>query len=237
MLYFNIFVRKLINYFLGVVTMNRFSVIFLFLFAFCEFSTICPHRVVEIVSIYCKKEVINGKVFIYRDDMVNSEKKEIWSIDGQLVKKDEYEEAILDAEREVRRQERQQEEEQRKKAQLFKGEMTLVLQKKILRLTVDKIDELLKKFDTHNLKDFLAYKKQTISKELFDDLKGELLPEAKRLVYKKDEEYSWDDMNLMLAKVENLDEKLDLFYQDTVRNAIQQCDDTRVLKDLLELVS
>jgi len=217
--------------------MSRISVFFLILNCFCFFSYVFPKRTVELVSIYCKKEVINGQVFIHRDDLVNNEKKEIWSINGQLVTQDKYQEAILDAEREVRKQERRLQEERRKKAQLFKNEMSLVLHKKILRLTVEKIDGVLKKFDTHNLTNFLAHKEDLISEELFENIKEDLLPEAKRLIYKKDQECNWSDMNLMLAKVGDLDEKLELFYQDTVRNAIKQCDDTKVLKGLLELVS
>jgi len=217
--------------------MKRVSVCVFSLCWLLSVFSVYPKRTVEVVSVYCKKEVINEKVFIHRDDLVNSERKEIWSVDGQLVSQNEYEEVILDAEKEVRRQERKIQEERRKKDQAFKDEVMLVLQKKILRLTVENIDEQLKKFDSHNLENFLAYKEDTISQELFENLKEELLPEAKRLLYKKDEDYNWADMNLMVAKVENLDEKLESLFQDTVRNAIKQCDDTKVLKDLLELVS
>lgn len=212
------------------------KIIFLLVLMQVSFVYSAPRRV-DVVSIYCKKEVVNGKVFIHRDDLINSERKEVWSVDGKLVSQNDFQEAILDAEKAVRREERRAQEERRKKTQAFKDEMALVLYKKILRLNVDKIDAMLKKFDAHNLENFLAYKEDTFSKELFESLKSELLPEAKRLMYKRDDDFNLSDMHVIVAKVDNLDEKLEYLFQDTVRNAIKQCDDTKVLKDLLELVS
>jgi len=199
-------------------------------------------RRVEVLSVYCKKEIIDQTIFIHREDIVNSEHKEIWSIDGKQVSSDEYEEFILDAQKELIRRERRQQEENRKRAQEFKNEAILALNKKILRLSVKKIEDILKKFDNHNLQHFF-YFDDNFSSNSFDDLKNNIIPEAKKLMYSfgssnnNDSDSSWDIIHAMVVKIDGLDNKLESFYQDTIKNAIEKCDDTKILKELLELVS
>jgi len=214
--------------------MKRVFVLFL-----CSISFICAQsRRVEVVSVYCKKEVLDGKVFIHREDIVNAEKKDIWSIDGQQVSYGDYEDAVLNAEKEIRRKERRAQEEQRKRSQEFKNEALVTLNKKILRLTVDRLDHTLKKFDTHSLVHFLDFKNNTISSlEKFNELQEKILPEAKKLIYTPSEESDWIQLSGMVAKLDHIPSLVENLFYDTVRNAIKQCDDTKTLKELLEIVS
>ena len=211
------------------------------LFLLCLFlvSFICIEaRRVEVVSVYCKKEVINGKVFIHREDIVNSEKKGSWSIDGAAVTVDAYEEAILDAEKEERRAERRALEMQRERAQQFKHEALITLNKKILRLTVEKLDVAFEKFNRHDLVNFLDFRSHTIpSSEFFYELKDRVIPEAKKMLTVSNEESDWGQLNLMVTKLDAMPISIESLFYDTVRNAIKQCDDTRLLKELLEIVS
>jgi len=214
--------------------MKKFLILFLFFVSFVYSQA----RRVEVVSVYCKKEVLDGKVFIHREDIVNNEKKEVWSVDGKMVGYEEYEEVVLDAEKEVRRKERRVQEEQRKRAQEFKCEALITLNKKILRLTVENLDKTFKKFDSHNLANFLDFRSSTVpSLDVFSELKEKIIPEAKKLIYTPDEESNWVHLNSMVAKLDTVPSCVEGLFYDTVRNAIKQCDDTKTLKELLEIVS
>jgi len=193
---------------------------------------------IELVSIYCKKEIIDEKTFIHREDIVNNEKKELWSIDGNNVEFAEYEQAILEAEKNIRKKERQAEETRRKEAQEFKNEAIFALNKKILRLKIETAENILKKFNNHNLSNFLNLDKNKIfSKKEFERLQNTFLPECKKFVYTADKNTDLLELSDMIAKIDTIPDKLNSLFYDTVRNAIGQCDDTKVLKELLEVVS
>lgn len=194
-------------------------------------------REVEELAVYYKKEVINGRVFVYREDVANGVKKEICTVDGAPVAFSEYEEAILEAEKEVRRHERQAELERRSALQKERLATSLQLHKKLLRLEIDRVEAALNRLDDHRIISFLVFDDATFSKEDFEGLSDGLLKNAKGLLWRVDEEQDLASLNTMISSLDGLSDRLDELFQVTVNNAIKLCDDTRVLKELLSLLS
>jgi len=192
---------------------------------------------VEELCVYYKKETLDGKTFVFREDIANGVKKQVWSIDGQSVAYDEYEEAILDAEREVRKQERRAQAERREERQKGRLVARIELHKKVLRLMIDQIENSLKKFDDHRLVPFLAFNESVgFSQEEFESIEQELLKEAKRVLFTDGQEGDTSPFVTMINRLDGLSERLHGLFQKTVDNAIKLCDDTRMLKSLLEVV-
>jgi len=197
-----------------------------------------PAREIEELAVYYKKEVIGGTSFVYREDVANGVKKEAWTVDGKPVDFQEYEENLLDAEKEVRRQERRVAEECRKRHQQARLSSTFQLQKKLLRLQIEQVEVVLKRFDDHRLTPFLLFdKEKTLSQEDFKHIDQTLLDQAKKLLYTADQEVDLPTLATMIEKFDVLPGRLQDLFHATVNNAIKRCDDTKVLKELLGVLS
>lgn len=192
-------------------------------------------RDVEELSVYYKKEVVDDLVFVYREDVANGVRKQVWSIDGKSVDYEQFEDALLEAEKSARRVERRKKMERRKKNQENLSIAATELYKKLLRLFIVEIEDMLQKFDDHRLVPFLTFN-QLFSKQEFESIEKELLPEAKSILY-SDDSKDIGALSEMVAKLESLPERLDDFFHITVNEAIKLCDDTRMLKDLLGVIS
>lgn len=197
-----------------------------------------PAREIEELAVYYKKEVLGGKAFVYREDVANGVKKEAWTVDGKPVDSQEYEEALLDAEKEVRREERRVAEEYRKRHQQARLSSSFQLQKKLLRLQIEQVEVVLKRFDHHRLTPFLSFdKEKTLSQEDFEHIDQALLDQAKKLLYTADQEIDLPTLATMIEKFDMLPTRLQDLFHATVNNAIKRCDDTKVLKELLGVLS
>ena len=195
-------------------------------------------RDVEELSVYYKKEILDGKTFAYREDLANGVKKQVWSIDGKPVEFEEYEEVILDAEKEIRRRERRARDERRRAAQDSRLQAVVELHKKLLRLLVEDVEAALAKFDDHRLMPFLVFDKDSLlSHKEFETIEGELLQEAKKVLYEEVQDGDKTSLAATIQKLDGLPERLQELFQKTVDNAIKRCDDTKMLKELLGVLS
>lgn len=190
-------------------------------------------REIEVISVYYKKEVIEGKTFIYREDVVNGKKKQSWTINGRSVDEEAFEEELLDAEKELRRKERLKEEGLRVREQERQLSTLRAIAKKQLELHVVAVEIALHKFDTVKLKPFLL--SEELQKEI-DQITQELLPQAKKML-SLPENSSLEELNHSLSQLEGSPERLGELFYIAVNDAIQKCDDTRLLKELLEVIS
>lgn len=200
--------------------------------------TALPAREIEELAVYYKKEVIGGMSFVYREDIANGVKKEAWTVDGKPVESQDYEESLLDAEKEVRRQERRVADGRRKRHQEMRLSSSFQLQKKLLRLQIEQVEVVLKSFDDHRLTPFLSFdKEKTLSQKEFESLDQTVLDQAKKLLYTADKEVDLPALAAMIEKFDMLPTRLQDLFHVTVNNAIKRCDDTKVLKELLGVLS
>ncbi len=195
-------------------------------------------RSIEIMSVYYKKEVINGSTFVYREDTVNGTKKKAWTVDGHPVDADEYEEAILNAEKEVRRKERRKEEEQRVHQQLLHHQVLIMLNKKLLTIKIADIEVWLQKLHDYALEQFLVFNDSTYaSPEEFDQLSNECIPKVHSLILQGEDECDVGELLHWVNKLDKVPDQLCNLFYASVNNAIAACDDTKMLKKLLDVVS
>ena len=183
------------------------------------------------------EEVIDNKTFIHRVDILNGKRDERWAIDGQSVQEDEYDEAILEAEKAERRQERKA----CKKEQRDHDEFVIAFQRagcaKIIELYLVRIKDELYRLADRRLKQFLHFEEDTISSEKeFDYIKNVLIIRAQELLDTIDE-VELEELQGMMRRLEEYPKNLRALYYGTVKNAQAHSDDTKLLKDLLSIIS
>ena len=70
----------------------------------------------------------------------------------------------------------------------------------------------------------------------FQETKNDFLGKVRKINFCSTEELSIEQMQDVLTKLESLPDKIETFFRRSVRNAINQCNDTKRLKELLALI-
>jgi hypothetical protein len=192
---------------------------------------------VEETSTYCKKERINDVVFVYRHEIANGVVTTLWTIDGRPVGYDEFVETQLNAEMALRRAQRLAEHQQKEQELATHTQCAMAGSKRLLTLTVAQVEEQLNKLRDYRLENYFVFGLQTVaSREALDALINRTLPEAKKLAA-SDTHATLAQYQQMVTALEGVPEKLSQLVYATANNAMQQCTDTRILKDLLTLIT
>lgn len=193
-------------------------------------------RVERDVLITYTEERINNKLFKSRIDFENGTKKETYSIDGVTVPQEEYEEAILNAEKEEKRLERAA----AHNSLLAIGDLHNKIQAKLLKSEllpkVKKLEADSKRLLDDRLKAYIVFGKDTFeSQEDLDNFISEFIPEAYTIV-NQDEK----DIKKLLEldnQITEYTKTIQEMFVSTVQNAIDKSDDTKLLKDLLFIIN
>jgi hypothetical protein len=183
-------------------------------------------------TVYAVKEEADGVIFNFHEEIINGVAKRQWLIDGQSATMADYEQELLEAEMSERRKERRAREQARIQEQEQKMAVALQGHKKVIRLLIERSAEWLKKFTDPGIAPYLT----TATKEQMSAIES-AIEHARAVLSASDQEVDWKEMQRIELVLEPLPTQLkDLFYQ-SINDAIQRCDDTRVLKNLLELVA
>jgi len=193
-------------------------------------------HLVETIDVHYTKEQINRTVFEYRQDIVNGTSKESWLINTKKVDPDIYEEAILDAEKEMRRQERRVRLEQRLKEQKLKAHSQFALNKKILQEQIQAVEHTLALVQEYDLQQFLIFN-DAFSRDDFDALSEQTLPEAKRLLATDTKDIELIHITDACEKLDSVPHQLHVLFHTAIDHATKVCSDTKKLKRLLELTA
>jgi len=177
------------------------------------------------------KELVNGHQFVHTYQVIDGIKRQAWAIDGQSVEKAAYEEAILEAEKAERLLEREaaytaQEEELLAEQRLQQGIM-----KKLLRLASANLKQQLARLEEYKLHPYIVFDEDSLTQEQFEGAQ-QLLARAQLLL--QDPEPALSEMQATLERVEWYEKRMKKLIRDSVEQAIAQCDDTAMLKKLLE---
>jgi DNA-binding protein YbaB len=189
-------------------------------------------RTTQTRTVYAIKEEADGVVFNFHEEVVNGVAKRQWFIDGQPATMAEYEQELLEAEISERRKERRAREQARIQEQEQKMAVVLQGHKKVVRLLVERSVEWLKKYENQDIAPYLTM----ATKEQISAIES-AIEHARAVLGAPDDTIDWKEVQRIELALEPLPTQLkDLFYQ-SINDAIQRCDDTRVLKNLLELVA
>jgi hypothetical protein len=189
------------------------------------------------IMIMVKEERINDATFTHRVDTIDGKRKEAWAINGGSVNEDEYEESVLEAEKEERKKERKKEKRRQLKHEQFVLQAQQTGMNKLIERAIKQMRDELYRLEDQRLEPFLAFDAATISsaKEL-EYIKTVLIAKAREL-FSQSTEMGLDELRSLLSKLEEYPDRLRDFYYATVKNAQEQSDDTKLLKDLLSVVS
>lgn len=198
------------------------------------FIDLGARKVVQQQVVASIKELVHGKQFSYAYQLIDGVRKEWWSIDGRSVDKLTYEEEILSAEKEELRQKREQmyadqEEELSTQQRLRRG-----LLKKLLRVSISYLDQSFAQLSEYQLQGFIVYGSHTFTKDRYENFVQQVLPQARDLM--KQGEPSLVALQSMVDQCEESVSLMKRLVQEAIEVAVQQCDDTVLLKRLLNLL-
>ena len=184
----------------------------------------------EISSTTVCKEVVNGTTFVSKVETKNGAARHVWTINGRDVVQEEFEEELLDAEKEERRREREKSQQRALKEHQFKERVIQSGYMKLVRQSLAAVERELATITTLKLEPFLSFSMQSFAtREQYDMLHHELMPQAYAIL----EHFDSEQAKIVAQKLDVAAEHLRTLIQDSVAYAISHCDDPKVLKELL----
>lgn len=202
--------------------------------------TSCWARVViKEQELWYKEEQINGKNFSHRSeirqDSTGTSRKEVWKIDGKEVSAPVFEEQVLEAENLERKAQRAQEQELRAADFEFKVKAQHTLVKKLLGKVVQSLMHDIKTIEQYGLERYAVYTDITVGAQEYHQLVTNFLPRAQGLLLEESPNFVL--LQELYDHLSALHERFRFFMRATIDRAIEKCDDTKFLKELLVLVS
>ena len=192
-------------------------------------------------SLFYTEEKINGITFTHRIELFEGREKNIYKVNGKSVEEELYEEKILEAEKEERRRARKKEKEEKLKNHFFKQKMEELLIKKITNKEAQIIKDEIKKLEQYELDVYFAFSKRKsnptiLDRSDYDYLLYDLIPRVDKIIGNGDE-LDYSELLLMQEEIQKYLPRVLQLRRDTISRAIEECDDTKLLKKLLILVS
>jgi len=192
-------------------------------------------------------------VFTSKYQNINGKVAEQWLINDEVVSKEEYNKKFAWAEKEEERivheveEQKRLEAEQKEKELLarkkdedeqFANELRQEALKKLVKLELEKVGKAFTKLDKYQLEPFFVFEENSFpSEESLQEARVVLVAQARGLTIKSMDEVSCEELKDSLAKLEVLPDRIERFFRQSVRFAINRCNDTKRLKDLLALIS
>lgn len=189
----------------------------------------------KLVSVTVIEDIINGVTFTHRIDYLDGAAKELWAINGVATSANEFEQQIHEQERIERSKERSQQAERVRAQMQFHDEFQRMCQLKIIRKLMQEIRSLIHAIENPRLQPFIVYAQHTVasSKDFQERIRSVLQEEAHFTA--NNAQLTNIQIQEFLTRLEPMPEQLQQLYQQTLKNACNQSDDTALLKELLQL--
>lgn len=207
---------------------------YLWLLVFITVQPLFSKKIIQSQVVATTKELVDGRQFVHTYQIIDGVKRQAWAIDGQSVDKAAYEDAILEAEKAERRLEREvayvaQEEELLAEQRLQQGVM-----KKLLRLATANLKQQLARLEEYKLQPYIVFDEDSLTQEQFESAQ-QVLARAQLLL--QDSEPALSEMQATLDRLEWYGKRMKKLMRDSIEQAVAQCDDTALLKKLLEFTA
>lgn len=200
-----------------------------------SFSPLVAREVVKDYALFCTQERVNGQLFAHRTEIVRGEKTESWQVNEQEVAVETYQEALIQAEAAERRVELKREAEalgQRERdAQRARG----AILKKLLAQTVDLCRKDLVLLEQFRLEPYFDFSSSTLEKADYEKIVTKVMPRAKEICG-SDDDIIPEDLEQVHKTLADYESRIHAFVFGTIQNAIGQCNDPKLLKELLALI-
>lgn len=196
---------------------------------------ICNAKIVHEASTYELSELINDTKYILIENIQDGKRSEKYYINNLEVQNHEFisSKALSNLkELEIEAKKAQDERERKFK---FTNDAQIKTLKKLIFLKLQEIKECISKLKKLNRTDYFVYSRETfLGEDDFNSFK-ESLEDIDRMI-DSDKDLIVKDFQLLLDKLENRATKVQIFVRQTLENAINKCDDTKLLKELLDII-
>jgi hypothetical protein len=200
------------------------------------FSTMQARSIKRSVMMHVLEEEVNGVVFTYRVDTLDGHHKETWVINGKPVSHEEYTNRILHEEALESQMSREEERRRLCEQQRFIMQEQRSLLKKIVHIECKGIEKYVEKLRDLRLQPYRIFGADSFAtQEDFEVFVNKSFPGVQALLvdnesplFKLQEAFEW---------LKPYQGRLIILYKATLQAARERSDDTRLLKDLLHVVS
>jgi hypothetical protein len=193
---------------------------------------------IKTVAVELIEEEYNGKQFAYRIDVVNGVKKEQWTMAGKSTDYETYESEILFEKLQEEKNKREKAYQVRLADLEFKEQQRLAVFKKILKKDIDGVQQKFDLFQKYDLNEYYAFDATSIASEIdFLNIPIQCIIPAKNYLQQSDNDFECEKAEEYIETLQAYFKKISTLFDDTIKKAIDQCEDTQKLKDLLVIVS
>ncbi|HJM68981.1 MAG TPA: hypothetical protein QGF02_03485 [Candidatus Babeliales bacterium] len=193
-------------------------------------------RMLEQLGLFRQKEDIGGIIFDYRHERINGKISEEWRINQEPVDQETFKKKHFAAQQQEWEQEQLAAQQERERQQKSHSRARIAILQKLTAQARDSIEVLVKKLDNQLFDGFRAWGDDTIvSIQEFRHLKAVVLPKIAQVI-DLDKVGDICAYEKLINKLSVLEGRLEQLYAQTLNQAISKSDDSRVLKELLELV-
>lgn len=177
---------------------------------------------------------VNGVVFERHVDVTDGVRRIVYRVGGVDVLADAFEVALARAEAEDQLRNVRLESEnlgaREREAQLTRALVT----KKLLQQLIDHCRNDLVLLEKFTLERYFVFSPDTLTREAYEELVTKLIPEAVRLLAA---DAPVSEVTQLYRTLETYEKRVNAFVFSTIRHAIDQATDPKLLKDLLAVVS
>lgn len=189
-------------------------------------------------SQFYTEEHVDGQLFAHRLDYFEGVRKEQWNVDGKFVDAKTYQERILEAEKNERRRERHKEEQEKVDQQLFKMKAQRAILKKLVQAQLQFFMHDTALLEQHHLEPYFVYAQGTFANsEAYTNFVAKTLVNAQKILQEQSDGADNSELQEAHEQLEAMHDKWKLFVRSALEQAIEKCNDTKMLKELLQLVA
>lgn len=188
--------------------------------------------------VYIDEMTVHTSTFLHRQDYSFGQlASELWLVNDQKVEKEDYQTQLDQAHHQELEEQAAREAAEREAHAAFLLQEQRAIIEKLVRCTIKKVEALRSKLLDDRLTPYLTFTPKGIQDQQdLSYLDNDLLPEIRKSLLESQTQTA-DTLQNLYDKLEPYQEKLQILYQETIRQARSQATDTKLLKDLLELVS
>lgn len=203
----------------------------------CLVSFFLPAAVSRQIMTLVVEEATNGTLFKHLTEVDNGIKKESFFVNGKTVSGHDYEEALATAQKEEHKKERQKHQEERIKSYETQYKGRVKIAQADLKQAISSLENELSSLADERIKPFMLYTSDTLnSPDHITSIKEKTLPEAVKLVHISPDASDIKKINDLAAEVRTLIPRVRETFIAAVNNGINKADDTKLLKELLNLL-
>lgn len=216
-----------------VVGTAFFRLYFSIFFLFSIFS-LGARQTIKDYALFCTQERVNDRLFARRVEVVSGVKTACYQIDNQDVASEVFEEQLLHAEGQERLQQLRNEAVNVGAREHEKQQTRILVLRKLLSQLVDRCKKDLFLLEKFSLERYFAFDAETLTRDAYELVVTKLIPEADAAC---NEGGDLAVVEQLYSDLESYEKRVNAFVFSTVRQAINACDDARLLKDLLAAIS